>query len=215
MFVQRCQPLPAPMARSHHCCSRSCCCPTAQELRSTPPALCFVSVTTSLRSSPPQRQLRLQAQLCAAPNAPLPSSPCLSSAKQNGWNQSELREGGGARGSGPIRTAERNGGGGDCWRWARICDSSTAAGGSSRTKPTWTEPPRPPQHLAGSRSRGVRRTTLQRKHNVESQQEVLKVKAKIIGFKKRNPAHFSALFGCCFLLLEVRTLNPQSPLMGP
>lgn len=80
----------------------------------------------------------------AAPNAPLPSSPCLSSAKQNGWNQSEFREGGGARGSGPIRTAERNGGGGDCWRWARICDSSTAAGGSSRTKPTRTEPPPPP-----------------------------------------------------------------------
>lgn len=39
-------------------------------------------------------------------------------------------------------------------------------------------PPPPPQRLAGSRSRGVRRTTLQRKHNVESQQEVLKVKAK-------------------------------------
>lgn len=109
----------------------------------------------------------------AAPNAPPPSSPCLSSAKQNGWNQSELREGGGARGSGPIRTAERNGGGGR--GSVTAARQRGAAAGRSQQGPN---PPTPLQRLAGSRSRGVRRTTLQRKRNVESRQEVLKVKAK-------------------------------------
>lgn len=141
MFVQRCQPLPAPMARSHHCCSPgAAAAPQPMSCAALRPATTARAVLCVRNDIAP---LLLPAA-AAAPNAPLPSSPCLSSAKQNGWNQSEFREGGGARGSGPIRTAERNGGGGDCWRWARICDSSTAAGGSSRTKPTRTEPPPPP-----------------------------------------------------------------------
>lgn len=146
MFVQRCQPLPAPMARSHHCCSPgAAAAPQPMSCAALRPATTARAVLCVRNDIAPL----LPPTAAAAPNAPPPFSPCLSSAKQNGWNQSELREGGGARGSGPIRTAERNGGGGDCWRWARICDSSTAAGGSSRTKPTRTEPPRPPPPALG------------------------------------------------------------------